>query len=69
MAEDGTEHARAAPPPPAAEGQPPEAAAGTVAVPTVDDPQRPGGLATFLVFITSFFTSLVPQQRPDLQVN
>ena len=31
--------------------------------------ERPGLLATLFVFVTSFFTSLIPQQRPELQIN
>ena len=66
---DATEHAQFA----GAEGQPPPPPAGAddAAAPAVvvEDPQRPGALATIFVFITSFFTSLVPQQRPELQVN
>ena len=30
---------------------------------------RPGILMTAFTFVTSFFTSLVPQQRPELQFN
>ena len=30
---------------------------------------RPGILSTIFIFVTSFFTSLVPQQRPELQFN
>lgn len=33
------------------------------------EPERPGLLATIFVFITSFFTSLLPQQPPELQMN
>ncbi len=66
QAGDGAEHAQLAPP----EGLLPQPAAREEAVPALlEDPQRQGALATVLVFITSFFTSLVPQQRPDLQVN
>ena len=32
-------------------------------------PPRPGALRTILIFVTTFFTSLVPQQRPELQFN
>lgn len=30
---------------------------------------RPGLIATIIVFITSFFSSLLPQQIPELQAN
>ena len=33
------------------------------------EPERPGLLATIVVFVTSFFTSLLPQQPPELQMN
>lgn len=32
-------------------------------------PPRPGVLNTLFVFVTSFFTSLLPQQIPELQDN
>ena len=32
-------------------------------------PPRQGFLATIIVFVTSFFTSLFPQQIPELQAN
>ena len=32
-------------------------------------PQRQGLLATIMVFVTSFFTSLFPQEIPELQAN
>lgn len=59
MEGEGTDHAPLAP-----EGQ-----AQAPQEPLEEEEQRPGVLSTILVFITSFFTSLVPQQRPNVQVN
>ena len=33
------------------------------------EPPRPGFIATVFVFVTAFFTSLIPQQRQELQMN
>ena len=50
------------PPPPLQQQQPQQ---------LIEEPAapRPGALRTILIFVTSFFTSLVPQQRPELQFN